>query len=64
MSDIFVTSSEHTTPDNANSSDNTDDPLSDEVIAEGDEHIWQITGGPQASMMTLETLKHLVKQFL
>ena len=30
------------------------DPLGDEVIAEGDEHIRQITGGPQASMMTLE----------
>ena len=36
--------------------DNTDDddPLSDDVIAQSDEHIRQITGGPQASMMSLE----------
>ena len=33
---------------------NTDDPLDDETIAKGDEHIRQITGGPQASMMSLE----------
>ena len=34
--------------------DNTNDPLNDDVIAEGDEHIRQITGGPQASMVSLE----------
>ena len=33
---------------------NTNDLLSDDVIAESDEHIRQITGGPQASMMTFE----------
>ena len=32
----------------------SDDPLDDERIAEGDEHARQITGGPQASMMSLE----------
>ena len=32
----------------------SDDPLSDNVIAEGDEHIRQNTGDPQASMMSLE----------
>ena len=32
---------------------NSDDPLDDEKIA-GDEHTRQITGGPQASMMSLE----------
>ena len=32
----------------------TDDPLNDDVIAEGDEHITQITGGPMASMMSVE----------
>ena len=37
-----------------NHKDNTDDPLDNETIAEGDEHIRQITGGPQASMMSLE----------
>ena len=41
--------------DNSSTShENTDDPLDDETIAEGDEHIRQITGGPQASMMSLE----------
>ena len=34
--------------------DHLDDPLDDETIAEGDEHTRQITGGPQASMMSLE----------
>ena len=34
--------------------DPLDDPLNDETITEGDEHIRQITGGPQASMMSLE----------
>lgn len=33
--------------------DNVDDPLHDETIA-GDEHIRQITGGPQASTMSIE----------
>ena len=43
--------SECTTSTDANSDS---DPLSDDVIAEGDEHIRQITGGPMASMMSLE----------
>ena len=34
--------------------DHLDDPLDDETIAEGDEHTRLITGGPQASMMSLE----------
>lgn len=38
----------------ANPTDDSDDPLDDETIIEGDEHIRQITGGPQASMMMLE----------
>ena len=33
------------------------DPLNDDIIAEGDEHIRQITGGPQTSMMSLENPK-------
>ena len=37
------------------------DPLRDAVIAEGDEHIVEVTGGPMASMISLEAL--LVKQF-
>ena len=32
----------------------TDDPLDDDSIEKGDEHVMQITGGPQASMMSLE----------
>jgi hypothetical protein len=32
----------------------TNDSLNDDIIAEGDEHIRQITGGPQASMVSLE----------
>ena len=53
MSDNVASSSENAacTTDNI---DNTNDPLSDDVIAEGDEHIRQITGGPQASMMLFE----------
>ena len=50
VSDNVVNSSE-TTTDNTSS---TNDPLSDDVIAEGDEHIRQITGGALASMMSLE----------
>ena len=38
----------------ANPADDSDDPLDDETIAKGDEHTRQITGGPQASMMSLE----------
>ena len=48
--DNVASSSDNVTPDNT---DNTNDPLND-VIAEGDERIRQITGGPQASMMTFE----------
>ena len=51
VSDNVASSSDDVTPDNT---DDTNDPLSDDVIAEGDEHITQITGGPQASMMTFE----------
>ena len=51
VSDNVTSSSQNVTPDNT---DNTNDPLSDDIIAEGDEHIRQITGGPQASMMTFE----------
>ena len=43
--------------DNISRSDNTgntNDLFSDDVIAEGDEHIRQITGGPQKSMMSFE----------
>ena len=47
----------------ANPTDDTDDPLSDEKIAEGDEHIRQITGGLQASMMSLENPEALGKYF-
>ena len=36
------------------STNHKDNPLDDETIAEGDKHIRQITGGPQASMMSLE----------
>ena len=45
VSDNVDSSLENVTPDNTV---NTNDPLSDDVIAEGDEHIRQITGGPQA----------------
>ena len=51
VSDNVDSSSEIVTPDNT---DNTNDPLSDDIIAEGDEHIRQITGDPRASMMTFE----------
>lgn len=45
--------------DDANSahnipSNNKDDPLNDDAIVEGDEHVRQITGGPMASMMSFE----------
>ena len=32
----------------------SDAPIDDETIEQGDEHIMQITGGPQASMMSVE----------
>ena len=48
VSDNILSSSEGSTPRSS------DDPLNDDVIAEGDKHIEQITGGPQASMMSLE----------
>ena len=51
LSNNVGSSSENGTPDDTG---NTNDPLSDDVIAEGDEHIRQITGGPQASMMSFE----------
>ena len=50
-SNSVLSSPEGVTPDNT---EDTDDPLSDDVIAKGDKHIEQITGGPQATMMTLE----------
>ena len=42
------------THSNGEKIDNVHDLLNDETIAEGDEHIRQITSGPQASMMSLE----------
>ena len=47
---VSDSNSQNTTTD----PNDTDDPLNDDIIAEGDEHIRQITGGPQASMMSLE----------
>ena len=41
---VSDSNSQNTTTD----PNDTDDPLNDDIIAEGDEHIRQITGGPQA----------------
>ena len=40
--------------DSQNTTNEPNDALNDEDIAECDEHIQQITGGPQANMMSLE----------
>ena len=45
-----VVSSDETT----SIAENTDNPLDDATIEEGNEHTRQITGGPQASMMSVE----------
>ena len=55
--EIAFTSNETHNVDNipeGSHSDNTDGPLDDATIEEGDEHTRQITGGPQSSMMSIE----------
>ena len=53
-SDSVANGSETEATDTTSSTNN---PLNDEVIAVGDELNRQITGGPQANMMSLENLK-------